>query len=204
MDIARFWDRMAKGYAKRPISDPDAYEEKLRRTQAHLRPDMSVVEIGCGTGGTARRHAPLVARYRALDVSPEMIRIARERTGDDAPAGLSFEVRTLADAAGEGPVDAVLMLSLLHLLPDWREAVTGARAALKPGGLFVTSSVCFPDSHAWFRWIAPIGRAVGLFPPLAFFSRRELTEAMEAAGFDILDRWVPDPKAALFVIARAR
>jgi len=209
MSAARYWNRMAKRYAKSAISDPGVYEEKLRRTQAHLRPDMTVLEVGCGAGDTARRHAPLVSRYRGIDVSAEMIRIARERTGDGAPPGLTFEVGEAAgrrpDSGSEGErVDVVLMLNLLHLMPNWRETMVAARDALKPGGLFVTSTACLTDSHAWLRWVAPVARAAGLFPPLAFFGRGDFLETMERCGFEIVESWVPAPKAALFAIARAR
>jgi ubiquinone/menaquinone biosynthesis C-methylase UbiE len=39
-----------------------------------------VLEVGCGTGGFARRLAERSEHVLALDLSPEMIRIARERS----------------------------------------------------------------------------------------------------------------------------
>ncbi|MEQ8604558.1 MAG: methyltransferase domain-containing protein [Marivibrio sp.] len=209
MTAARFWDRWAERYAAREISDPQAYEEKLRRTQAHLRPDMVVLELGCGTGGTARRHAPIVARYLATDASPEMIRIARGRMTDDSPSGLSFAVETVEEAIADAgrktdAPDAILALSLLHLLPDWRESLAGIARSLKPGGLFVSNTFCFRDSHPWLRWVSRPFQAAGLLPRFAHLREAELIAAIEAAGFHVLETWRPDRKAALFVIARAR
>ena len=70
---AAFWNRIAAKYAASPISDEAAYARKLELTRARLRPDMEVLEFGCGTGGTARLHAPHVRSYRATDFSPAMI-----------------------------------------------------------------------------------------------------------------------------------
>lgn len=50
----RFWDRIAEKYAKQPIANPEAYEEKLRLTRRRLTPDSSVLEFGCGTGSRRR------------------------------------------------------------------------------------------------------------------------------------------------------
>ena len=47
---ARFWDRIAERYSKRPISDEAAYQKKLQVTREYLRPDMELLEIGCGKG----------------------------------------------------------------------------------------------------------------------------------------------------------
>ena len=44
-------------YAKARISDPAGYEAGLERVRSHLGPEMRVLEMGCGTGMTARKLA---------------------------------------------------------------------------------------------------------------------------------------------------
>ena len=63
---AKFWDRIAKRYAKRPVADDAAYQKKLEITQSYFQPHMEVLEIGCGTGSTAITHAPNVKRIAAI------------------------------------------------------------------------------------------------------------------------------------------
>ena len=41
---ARFWNRIAAGYAKRPVGDEAAYWKKLEVTQKLLHPEMSLLE----------------------------------------------------------------------------------------------------------------------------------------------------------------
>ena len=62
---ARFWNKLADRYSRRPISDEATYEKKLEITRQYFRPDMEVLEIGCGTGTTAIAHAPYVKHILA-------------------------------------------------------------------------------------------------------------------------------------------
>ena len=73
---ARFWDKIAERYSKRPIADEAAYQKKLQVTREYLRPDMEVLEFGCGTGSTAITHAPCVKHIHAIDISPKMIMLS--------------------------------------------------------------------------------------------------------------------------------
>ena len=77
----KFWDRIADRYSKQPIADEAAYEKKLRITREYFRPDMEVLEIGCGTGSTAIVHAPYVKHIQAIDLSSKMIEIAHAKAG---------------------------------------------------------------------------------------------------------------------------
>ena len=51
----------APKYAKSPIKDVPAYEYTLGRTRSYLKPTDAVLELGCGTGGTALKLADAVA-----------------------------------------------------------------------------------------------------------------------------------------------
>jgi ubiquinone/menaquinone biosynthesis C-methylase UbiE len=78
-DDARFWDRIARKYARSAIADQAGYERTLERTRALLGPGDRVLELGCGTGTTALRLAGGVQDYVATDLSAGMIAIAKEK-----------------------------------------------------------------------------------------------------------------------------
>ena len=198
----KFWDRIAKRYAKKPLDDEDAYQRKLATTREYFRPDMDVLEIGCGTGSTAIAHAPYVRHIRATDISDSMIEIAKGKASDAGVDNVTFEALGMEDLdhANES-VDAVLALSLLHLLEDRDAAIARVHAMLKPGGIFVSNTVCLGDSMKWFRFIGPIGRWLGVFPLVRVFTRSELEESLTGAGFKIEHAWQPD-KRVVFAIAR--
>jgi cyclopropane fatty-acyl-phospholipid synthase-like methyltransferase len=54
---ARFWSKIAEKYAAAPVPSEEIYQKKLAVTRKYLRPDMEVLEFGCGTGTTALAHA---------------------------------------------------------------------------------------------------------------------------------------------------
>jgi len=198
----RFWDRIATRYAKKPVGDEAAYQRKLAKTREYFRPDMAVLELGCGTGSTAIAHAPYVGQIRATDISGKMIEIAKGRAASADVRNVSFETGSVEDldVASES-VDAVLALSLLHLLEDRQAALARIHDVLRPGGIFVSNTVCLGDNMKWFRFVAPVGRWIGIFPLLRIFTRNELEAGITSAGFEIEHEWQPD-KHVVFIIAR--
>jgi ubiquinone/menaquinone biosynthesis C-methylase UbiE len=195
MGAEAFWNRMANRYAAAPIADENAYQTKLAATRRLLRPDMELFEFGCGTGSTALIHAAGVRHIRAIDFSERMIEIARRKAEKASVTNIGFEVGAIesVDLAPES-LDMVLGMSVLHLLKDKQAAIARVFAALKPGGYFVSSTACLA--------VAPLGSVLGLLPHLDVMSQSQLRSAMEASGFVVEHEWLPQKKAALFMIAR--
>ncbi len=97
MADARFWDRIADRYARKPIADQAAYEKKLDITRKYLHEDAGILEIGCGTGGTAIAHAPHVAHVLATDVSAKMLDFGRERAEASGIDNVTFRQAAAED-----------------------------------------------------------------------------------------------------------
>lgn len=201
---ANFWDRIAERYSKDPIADEAAYRKKLEVTRGYLRPDMEVLEIGCGTGSTAILHAPHVKHILAIDISSKMIEIAQGKADANNIANITFKRSTVdAFSAPDRSFDAVLALSILHLLESRHAAIATVHKMLKPGGIFVSSTVCLGDSMLRFiKLIAPIGKFLGLLPLLKVFTVQELTDSITDAGFEIDHQWQPGKGKAVFIVAR--
>lgn len=200
---ARFWDRIAARYARSPIADQTAYEEKLRRTRVYFTPESEALEIGCGTGSTAILHAPHVKRIRAVDISPAMLEIARGRAAKAGVENVRFEQASLDELAIDAEtVDVAFALSLLHLLDDRRAAIAKIFSGLKPGGVFVTSTACLADGMNFLRPVVWVARQLGKAPPVTFFTADQLAEEVAESGFEIVERWRPGKRKALFMVAR--
>ena len=200
---AAFWNRIARKYAARPVSDQESYEEKLRRTQAVFPDRAEVLEFGCGTGSTALLHAPHAARYRATDIAPEMIAIAREKLAAGGPDALEFAVETLADRAADGPVwDVVIGLNILHLLEDPEGACRTAFDILKPGGVFVTSTATLGSRMVALRPVIWAMQRLGKAPHLRYLKEKQLNAMLTEAGFTLEDVWRQKSAPTTFVIAR--
>ena len=199
----KFWDRIAERYSKRPVADEAAYQKKLEVTRSYFRPDAEVLEFGCGTGSTAIAHAPHVKRIRAIDFSSKMIGIAREKAQREGVDNVAFEQATIEDLdIPDHSLDAVLGLSILHLLDDRDEVIAKVHRMLKPGGVFVTSTSCIGDTMKFLKLLVPIGRFFGVLPLLEVFTTPELVESLIASGFEIDHQWTPGRGKAVFIVAK--
>lgn len=189
---ARFWNRFAARYAARPIKDTAAYEALLANVARRLRPTDHVLEIGCGTGGTAIRLAPSVASYLATDFSDQMVRIAREKLEEAAPLPrtLRFEVASAETALDGGPFDAICAFNVLHLVDDLPGPLRDLYRSLKPGGLLISKTWCFADLGRRPRLLFGALKAVGPFPPATSLTEAQLRQMLQAAGFAIVDHKV--------------
>lgn len=200
---ARFWDKIAERYSKRPIADEAAYEKKLQATREYFRRDMKVLEFGCGTGSTAIAHAPYVQHIHATDISSKMIEIARGKADAANVENATFEQSTIEElSAPDQAYDSVLGLSILHLLEDKEAVIAKVCKLLKPGGVFVTSTVCLGDKMKFFRFIVPVGRFLGLMPFVSVFTTNDLENSLTSAGFAIDYQWRPEKGMAVFIVAR--
>ena len=104
---AKFWDRMAKRYSKQPIADEASYQKKIQLTHEYLKPDMEVLELGCGTGSTAIIHSPYVKHIRAIDISSKMI--AQSKANKKKVDNITFEALAIDDLnVQEQTLDVVL------------------------------------------------------------------------------------------------
>lgn len=199
---AAFWDRVAERYAKRPITDEAAYERKLEITRKYLRGDMRVLEIGCGTGLVAIAHAPYVGHIRATDASANMLAIAERRAADANVHNVSFEQAFAEDLeVTDASIDAVLALSVLHLLDDREAVIADVYRMLAPGGVFITNTVCLADRSIFLRIVARLGALLHLLPSIRLLSRQELENGLVAAGFELLESWRPNDGMAVFIVA---
>ncbi len=198
---ATFWDKKAQGYAAKPVKDVQSYEEMLTEVSKHLSPNDKVLEIGCGTGSTAVRMAEQVAIWTASDISPEMINIAKAKP---APNSAHFVVADADTAFDDAPFDVVTAFHILHLVPEPQETIKSLFKQLRPGGLFVSKTVCPGEMGFVPRLIIPVMNLFGVAPPTLHFLTNDQLHAMVLdAGFEILEqKTFGNSKASPYIVAR--
>lgn len=170
------------------IRNPDAYEQTLNSIRAHLSEKSCVLELGCGTGTTAYKLAPIVRRYVASDYSSEMIDIAFERQPPKMLRYPEFFVGELGhEGHPAGPFNMVLCLNFLHLVDDRKAMVAGIHNSLDPGGMFISKTPCL---SGLFKLLQPLVLVLGAFgkaPSFRFLSSSRLETEIKAAGFEIVE-----------------
>jgi len=138
--------------------------ELVAQTSArHLRPEDTVLDIGCGAGNFTLRVLQAVSRLHCslVDLSQSMLNRAEERIrkfGNAWVQTFQSDFRTLS--FGDSSFDCILAGAVLHHLrddEDWEMAFKRFYTWLKPGGrLFVSDLAYFevPDAQhvMWQRY----------------------------------------------------
>jgi ubiquinone/menaquinone biosynthesis C-methylase UbiE len=192
-DAATFWDNIAGKYARSPIKDPVSYQYTLDRTRSYLSKTDHVLELGCGTGSTALLLAEGVAHITASDLSTNMIQVGANKAREQGVDNVDFVRAELFDIVlDDGPYDAVLAFSLIHLLHETPKALQRVASLLKPGGFFISKTPCEPEKGApikygLMRLILPLMQLFGKAPYVNFMKIGELESHIVAAGFKIIE-----------------
>lgn len=197
-----FWSLISRKYISAPIANEEVYQDKLTRTRNVLRPEWTMLEIGCGSGNTALAHAPYVSQITACDFSAPMLDHGRTRAANEGVDNVEFIQTAFADLATDPTYDAVLMLSVIHLIPDWKAAIRKAAQLTRAGGVFVSSTVTIDTMPKKMRAIMAVVNALPVLPNIARITRADLIAELESNGLVIEDNWQQEGHDSVFVIAR--
>lgn len=121
-------------------------DASLVMQQLGLRPEHTVIDLGCGTGAFTIPVARFCRKVYAVDISQAML----DRCAAKARAGGLGNIEThcagfLSYEHKGAPVDAIITVVALHHLPDFWKAVAFKRLydMLKPGGKLYLFDVVF-------------------------------------------------------------
>lgn len=208
-EVRAFWDAVAKDWRIQVGAEGD----KNRRFNSDpvlwaLLGDVTgkdVLDAGCGTGYLSGRLRDRGARVVGVDISSQMIAIARADHPD-----IDFRTESVATLASvdDDAFDAIVSNYVLMDAPDLEATVRSLYRVLRPGGLAVLifSHPCFPQgrrnesadrSTVTYTWDFPyFEERRQVDPPWGHFERefiwfhRPLSDywkAFKAAGFVVED-----------------
>jgi len=137
-----------------------------------------VLEVGCGTGRLAAALAErALAKVWAVDPSPEMLAVARER----APRGVAFK-QAGAEALPfkDGWFERAVTMLVVHVL-DRPLAFAELRRVLGSGGRLVVAT--FDPAHIHGYWLNRYFPSIAEIDLARFAPADVLTGELRAAGF---------------------
>jgi ubiquinone/menaquinone biosynthesis C-methylase UbiE len=183
---AEFWNDIAEKYAAQPVADVPAFERKKQITREYLTPKATILEVGCGTGSLALAMAPFAGHIHAMDISPEMVRIAKGKKEAEGVTNVSFHLGTLDGAlpVEPGQLDGAWAYSILHLLDDRRGALERIFELLKPGGTFISSNVCLGGTWVPYGALIAVLRWFGKAPMVHLYDRDTILRELREVGFE--------------------
>jgi 2-polyprenyl-3-methyl-5-hydroxy-6-metoxy-1,4-benzoquinol methylase len=151
---------------------------------ANLKPGMSVLEIGCGTGNFTEYFAQSGANIMALDISEDLIRRAKER---NLTKNIQFICRPFEALEMSGEFDAIIGSSVLHHL-EIKPALQEIYRLLKPDGVMAFAEPNMLNPQIMVQKNIPwIKRRVGDSPDETAFFRGQMQRLLKQVGFKQID-----------------
>ncbi|WP_086826964.1 class I SAM-dependent methyltransferase [Allokutzneria sp. NRRL B-24872] len=152
-----------------------------------------VLDAGCGSGPIMASLRERGAEVSGFDFSATMVRLARERLGEDVDLRVADLTEPLPYADGE--FDDVVSALVLHYFEDWDAPLAELRRVLKPGGRLILAV----NHPSVYKFIRPDGNYfevekwaddyvfAGQKAVLTYWHRplHAMTDAITAAGFRI-------------------
>jgi SAM-dependent methyltransferase len=175
------------------------WARRVKMLSSHLKRGMTVLELGCGAGYFTRELVRSGADVVAIDISPELLEIAR--TNCSAP-NVQYQIENAYELNYDDAVfDSVVGSSVLHHL-EIERALRDVYRVLRPAGtIFFTEPNMLNPQIAVQKNIPWIKRKLGDSPDETAFFRWSLRRLLEQTGyrdiridpFDFLHPKTPTP-----------
>jgi len=204
----KFWSRVARTYdqwiEKAFKGQYEVFREKVR---LYIQPDDVVLEIGTGTGDIAFHIAPFCKKVVGIDISPEMIAIARQKNFESSLENLTFQAEDAYNMPFAGSsFSKVICCNSLQTMKEPLKVIQEGKRVLNEGGDFISITYCFDDSSfleqlKLIKWILLYGKPKYWFN----FKSNDLIDDFKKGGFEVIEKeFIWEKPVVLFLRCKKR
>jgi ubiquinone/menaquinone biosynthesis C-methylase UbiE len=185
------WEKIAAGYDNNMLANfEEAYRLSIQKSIQAVAYKDRVLEIGCGTGLVTLGLASHVKQIEAVDITPQMIAIAKEKAARQGVNNTQFQVFDgYALPFEDSCFDTMLIFNVLHIVKEPRTLLREARRLLKPGGKLVTATDCYAEPVPFnIRARLSMQRVLhwlGFIPFVRYYHKAQLHSLFAKNGFEI-------------------
>ena len=183
----KFWDKAASTYDQEENKDEQTHNNIIEKTREYLKASDTVLDCGCGTGRISNEVAGNVRLIHAIDISANMIEIAKQKADGRGIENIAYAHATLFDERYErGSHDVILLFYILHLLEDTPKAMQRINELLKPGGLIISATPCVGEKPFVSSLLSLVSK-IGFIPRVRSFKISELEDTIANGSFEIVE-----------------
>lgn len=148
-----FWDKRAEEYRKVKLESITTFEDfpelmdYIRESEkshlfkkVNIKPEMKILDLGCGVGRLSFMLAPSCKKIVAVDFSGRILDIAREEAGKRNINNIDFIQSTVETFFYDEKFDVILIYSVFIYVNDdeIKKTIDNAYKMLKDGGVIVS------------------------------------------------------------------
>jgi ubiquinone/menaquinone biosynthesis C-methylase UbiE len=146
------------------------------RAGVSLKPEMSALEYGCGTGLLSFFLQPEFESILLADTSPGMLQVLADKIKAAGVENMTpLQIDLVTDPLPEARFDNIYSLLTLHHIPAYEIVLSHFYTLLKPGGILCISDLDKEDGSFHGMEVTDVHRG---------FDRKDLQTLLESYGFE--------------------
>lgn len=156
---------------------------KKLRMLSDLQPNKKILEIGCGNGVGSKLILEIFKPFEfiATDLDKRLIEIAKQKNNGSKA---KFEVGNAVNLRFPAKeFDAVIGLSVIHHIPNWKECIDELHRIIKPSGFLIIKELSIETFETPFGRLV---RRIVSHPYDSMFREDEIIKYIVDNGFDII------------------
>lgn len=183
----KFWDALSNKYDKQVEKVfCNAYKKTISYTKKYVKETDIVLDIGCGTGITTIELTNYVKEIHALDLSGNMLKIAKEKAISKGINNISFHQKSIFNQEFQNQnYDVIIAFNVLCYIQEDVNFIYRIYDLLKDGGLFISVTDCLGEKESIMISLQKLLGRFGIIPKINIYTTTELEKKIIDCKFTI-------------------